>query len=61
MLPSKEVDAEETCDAELGKIETEIGPGSAAFSSNQEQLDQVTADLKAVKELSEQPGASKSV
>ena len=49
VLPSKEVDAEETCDAELGKIETEIGPGSAAFSSNQEQLDQVTADLKAVK------------
>ena len=49
VLPSKEVDAEETCDAELGKIETEIGPASAAFSSNQEQLDQVTADLKAVK------------
>ena len=45
VLPSKEVDAEETCDAELGKIETEIGPGSAAISSNQEQLDQVTADL----------------
>ncbi len=49
VLPSKEVDAEETCDAELGKIETEIGPGSAAFSNNQEQLDQVAADLKAVK------------
>ena len=49
VLPSKEVDAEETCDAELGKIETEIGPNSAAFSNNQEQLDQVAADLKAVK------------
>lgn len=48
-LPSKEVDAEETCDAELGKIETEIGPGSAAFSNNQEQLDQVATDLKNVK------------
>ena len=48
-LPSKEADAEDTCDAELNKIETEIGPSSAAFSSNQEQLDQVTADLKAVK------------
>jgi len=49
VLPSKEVDAAETCDAELGRIETEIGPSSAAFSSNQEQLDQVSSDLKAVK------------
>ena len=46
--PSKEVDAEETCDAEVGKIETELGPASATFSNNKEQLDQVSADLKAV-------------
>ena len=49
VLPSREVGAEETCDAELTKIETEIGPGSAAYSSNQELLDQLSTDLKAVK------------
>ena len=49
VLPSKEVEAEESCDAELEKIETEIGPGSAAFSNNQQLLDQVSSDLKSVK------------
>ena len=48
-IPSNERDANEACDAEISKIEAELGPSSANYSDNQTQLDQVRSDLKSVK------------
>ncbi len=49
ILPDKESDAEAKCDAELSKLETEVGPNSAAYSNNSDLLDATAKDVAQVK------------
>ena len=51
VFPAKEIEVEENLDSQLLKIETEVGPNSAAYSNNSDLLDNAKKDLAQIKKM----------